>query len=94
MNTNTVRFSNQVTLTMHDNGNYPIYNATTPTSGLATEVDLLALQASLSKQYLSSKDPMPLQQKGVFKRPTDGNVFLGRGCLPKVENMRQVGTPV
>ena len=60
MNTNTVRFSTQAALTVHDNGNYPIYNATTPTSGLAIEVELPALQASLNKQYLSSKDPMPL----------------------------------
>jgi hypothetical protein len=59
MNTNTVRFSTQAALTVHDNGNYPIYNATTPTSGLAIEVELPALQASLNKQYLSSKDPMP-----------------------------------
>ena len=49
MNTYTVHFSTQVTLTMHDNGNYPIYNATTPTSGLVIEVDLLALQASLNR---------------------------------------------
>jgi hypothetical protein len=52
--------SNPESLTVRDNGNYPIYNATTPTSGLATEVELPALQASLNKQYLSSKDPMPL----------------------------------
>ena len=79
---------------MHDNANCPIDNGTTPSSGLAVNVDLASLQVSLNKRYLNPKDPIFATAQGSFERLTGGHVFIGHGYFPKLEEFDANGTIV
>ena len=85
--------SNQsvVQFNLHDNHNCPIDNNTVPSSGKSLSVNFDTKEVSLLKRYLNESGPVYATAQGSFQALPDGNVFIGHGWVPILEEFSQSG---
>ncbi|KAK0887695.1 hypothetical protein LTR02_016984 [Friedmanniomyces endolithicus] len=83
--------SSIVTLHMHDNHNSPLSNNTVPSSGLSLLLDLSTHRATLMHRYLNTSSPIYSTAQGNFQPLPNGNVFIGHGWIPILEEFSQTG---
>ncbi|KAK5115829.1 hypothetical protein LTR85_009423 [Meristemomyces frigidus] len=80
-----------ITLHMHDNHNSPIENGTVPSSGKSLEVDLGTKHVTLNQRYLNASGPIYSTAQGNYQPLPDGNVFIGHGWIPVLEEFSHAG---
>ena len=83
--------ASSVTLHMHDNHNSPIKNNTVPSTGKVYEVDFDTKEATLKHRYLNSSGPIFATAQGNYQPLKDGNVFVGHGWTPVMEEFSASG---
>ncbi|CAJ2512171.1 Uu.00g051860.m01.CDS01 [Anthostomella pinea] len=83
--------TSSITLHMHDNHNSPIDNGTVPTSGKSLSVDLSSKQVTLKHRYLNESGPIYTTAQGDYQPLADGNVFIGHGWIPVLEEFSHSG---
>ncbi|KAK4553845.1 hypothetical protein LTR86_009020 [Recurvomyces mirabilis] len=74
-----------IVLNMHDNHNSPIENNTIPSSGKVLSVDLEKRHVTLQERYFNQSGPIYSTAQGNYQRLTNGNVFIGHGWIPVLE---------
>ncbi|TKA23542.1 hypothetical protein B0A50_07120 [Salinomyces thailandicus] len=80
-----------LTLHMHDNANSPIENNTNPTNGKTLHLDLTTKTATLHQTYLNTSGPIFSTAQGNYQALPNGNVFLGHGWIPVLEEFTSKG---
>jgi hypothetical protein len=80
-----------VTLHMHDNHNSPLDNGSVPSSGKGLSVNLVSKQVSLVTQYLNLSGPIYSTAQGNYQPLSNGNVFVGHGWIPVMEEFGPSG---
>lgn len=80
-----------LTLHMHDNHNSPIDNGTAPSSGKSLKLDLESRHVSLVQQYINVTGPVYSAAQGSYQPLPDGNVFIGHGWIPVLEEFAASG---
>ena len=83
----------EVILGMHDNANSPLTlkNETTPTSGLILKLDMKGHTAVAVKRYENPRNPLYVTAQGSFQVLPNGNVFMGHGLVPEMEEFTSDG---
>jgi len=76
---------------MHDNHNSPIDNGTVPSSGKSLEVNLETKQVTLNQRYINETGPTYSTAQGNYQPLPDGNVFIGHGWIPVMEEFSNAG---
>ena len=77
--------STNLTLHMHNNANCPIDNGTVPTTGLVLDLDLKSFKVNLEQKFFNSQDLLYSTAQGDFQKLQGGNVFIGHGYWPFIE---------
>lgn len=80
-----------ITLHMHDNHNSPIENGTVPSSGKSLQVDLTSKHVTLNQRYLNTSGPIYSTAQGNYQPLSNGNVFIGHGWIPVMEEFSHSG---
>lgn len=80
-----------VTLRMHDNHNSPIENNTVPTTAKWIDVDFKTSTVSLNQRFLNHSGPTYSTAQGNVQQLRDGNVFVGHGWIPVMEEFSPSG---
>ncbi|KAK4546296.1 hypothetical protein LTR36_001973 [Oleoguttula mirabilis] len=83
--------TSSITLHMHDNHNSPIENGTVPSSGKSLQVDLGTKHVTLNQRYLNASGPIYSTAQGNYQPLPDGNVFIGHGWIPVLEEFSHSG---
>lgn len=83
--------SSGVTLHMHDNHNSPIENGTVPTTAKQLHVDFDSKEVTLQRRLLNSSGPIYTTAQGNYQPLKDGNVFVGHGWIPVLEEYNSNG---
>jgi hypothetical protein len=76
---------------MHDNYNSPIENGTVPSTGKILDVDFSSKEATLVKRYFNHSGPIYSTAQGNMQPLSDGNVFVGHGWIPVMEEFSGEG---
>ncbi|KAK3680286.1 hypothetical protein LTR78_000664 [Recurvomyces mirabilis] len=74
-----------IMLHMHDNHNSPIENNTIQSSGKVLSVDLEKRHVTLQQRYLNESGPIYSTAQGNYQSLASGNVFIGHGWIPVLE---------
>ncbi|KAK5167466.1 uncharacterized protein LTR77_007165 [Saxophila tyrrhenica] len=80
-----------VTLRMHDNHNSPFENGTVPASGKVSDVDFGTKDAQLVQRYFNHSGPIFPTAQGNMQPLSNGNVFVGHGWIPVMEEFSSSG---
>lgn len=83
--------TSNITLHMHDNHNCPIDNGSVPSSGKSLLVDLDRKTVTLKRQYINESSPIYSTALGSYQPLADGNVFIGHGWIPILEEYAHTG---
>lgn len=80
-----------VTLRMHDNHNSPIENNTVPSTAKVVHIDFDTKEATLVRRLLNESGPIFATAQGNYQPLEDGNVFVGHGWVPVMEEFTSTG---
>lgn len=80
-----------LTLSMHDNHNSPIENNTVPSTGKLLHLDFETMQVSLQQRLFNDSGPIFATAQGSYQRLPSGNVFVGHGWIPIMEEFSASG---
>lgn len=80
-----------VTLHMHDNHNSPIENGTVPSTGKVLDVNFDTKEATLKHRFLNASGPIYSTAQGNYQPLKDGNIFVGHGWIPVMEEFSPSG---
>lgn len=80
-----------VSLRMHDNHNSPIENGTVPSTAKVVHVDFNTKEATLVRRLLNDSGPVYSTALGDYQPLEDGNVFVGHGWIPIMEEYSPAG---
>ena len=76
---------------MHDNHNSPIENGTVPSTAKWLDVDFESKEATLVHRYLNNSGPIFSTAQGNVQHLPDGNIFVGHGWIPVMEEYSSDG---
>ena len=76
---------------MHDNHNSPIENGTVPTTAKQLHVDFNSKKVTLQQRFLNHSGPIYTTAQGNYQLLKDGNVFVGHGWIPVLEEYDSKG---
>ena len=80
-----------VSLRMHDNHNSPIENNTVPSTAKVVHIDFESKDATLVSRLLNTSGPIYSTAQGNYLPLEDGNVFVGHGWIPVMEEFSPTG---
>ena len=80
-----------VTLTMHDNHNSPIENGTVPSTAKELHVNFDTKEVTLERRDLNTSGPIYSTAQGNYQALKDGNIFVGHGWIPVMEEFSPSG---
>lgn len=80
-----------VSLRMHDNHNSPIENNTVPSTAKVVHIDFESKEATLVSRFLNISGPIYSTAQGNYQNLEDGNVFVGHGWIPVMEEFSPAG---
>ena len=80
-----------VSLRMHDNHNSPIENYTVPSTAKVVHLDFESKEATLLSRVFNHSGPIFATAQGNFQPLSDGNVFVGHGWVPVMEEFSSSG---
>jgi len=83
--------ASNVTLHMHDNHNCPIDNGSVPSSGKSLLLDVERKTVTLKHKYINESGPIYSTALGSYQPLADGNVFIGHGWIPILEEYTHAG---
>ncbi len=76
---------------MHDNHNSPVENGTVPTTAKWVDVNFDTKEATLLHRYLNHSGPVYATAQGNVQPLSDGNIFVGHGWIPVMEEFSPTG---
>lgn len=84
----------ELIFSIHDNANSPLTepNPTTPSSGLVLRVNTKTHTASKVARYVDLTNPIIASAQGSFQSLSNGNVLLGHGFTPSIQEFAHDGT--
>jgi hypothetical protein len=80
-----------VSLRMHDNHNSPIENNTVPSTAKVVHINFDTKEATLVSRLLNQSGPIFATAQGNYQPLEDGNVFVGHGWIPVMEEYSPAG---
>jgi hypothetical protein len=80
-----------VSLRMHDNHNSPIENNTVPSTAKVVHINFDTKDATLVHRLLNESGPNFATAQGNYQPLEDGNVFVGHGWIPVMEEFSAAG---
>lgn len=78
-------------ISMHDNYNSPIGNNTIPSTGKKLHLDFETMQATLEQRLTNDSGPIFATAQGNYQLLSSGNIFVGHGWLPLMEEFSPSG---
>lgn len=85
------KWKSGLTLRMHDNHNSPIENNTVPSTAKWIDLDFDTGKVSLSQRFLNHSGPVFATAQGNVQQLADGNIFVGHGWIPVMEEFSSAG---
>jgi hypothetical protein len=79
---------------MHDNHNSPIENGTVPSTAKYIDVNFSTKEATLLHRYFNHSGPIYSTAQGNVQPLSDGNIFVGHGWIPVMEEFSSDGNIV
>ena len=80
-----------VILHMHDNHNSPIENGTVPSTAKSLNVNFDSKEATLQHRFINASGPIYSTAQGNYQTLGDGNIFVGHGWIPVMEEFSPSG---